>query len=69
MDILSLDIKKIRITYMIIAALFTLCAIISAFLHHIYVALAFILLASLMIFFGGILISFLFRIKKEKGSE
>jgi hypothetical protein len=66
MDILSLDLKNVRMAYMIVAAIFTLCAIVTAFIHHKYIALAFILLAAFTIFIGGILISFLFRIKKEK---
>ena len=69
MDILSLDIKRVRIAYMIVAALFALCAIVSAYLHHIYIATAFIVLASVTIFCGGMLISFLFRINKEKRAD
>ena len=66
MDILSLDLKHIRIVYIAIAGLFTLCAIVSAYLHHIYLATAFIVLASVAIFGGAMLMSYLFRIKKAK---
>ena len=58
--------KKIRTVYVALAAILAACAIISAYLHHIYIATAFIVLASLTIFIGSIIITYIFKIKKAR---
>lgn len=69
MDKPSPFIKKIRIVYVALAAILAACAIISAYLHHIYVATAFIVLASLTIFIGSVIISYIFKIQKARDSD
>ena len=66
MDKPSPIIKKVRIIYVALAAILTACAIVSAYIHHIYVATAFIVLASLTIFIGSVIISYIFRIQKAR---
>ena len=66
MDKPSPLIKKVRIAYVALAAILAACAIVSAYLHHIYIATAFIVLASLTIFIGSVIISYIFKIQKAK---
>lgn len=63
MDLKSLDKTKVKITYMVIAALLMVGAIISAFYDQEYIALAFIVAASAVILIGA----FLMRYLHEKG--
>ena len=64
MDILAIDLKYVRFAYVGLAGIFTLCAIITAYLHHVYLATAFIVLAGALMFGGAMLISYLYKIKK-----
>ena len=64
MDIKNLDLRLVKLTYIMIAGALTLCAIISALMHMKYIALGFLLAASIVIFLGALILNFLFRIKK-----
>jgi len=69
MDIKNLDLKTVKLTYLTIAGALTLCAIISALMHMKYVALGFLLAASIAIFLGSLILNFLFRIKKAMDTD
>lgn len=61
MDIKKLDIKKIKIAYIALAALLALGAVLSALYDNEYVAVALIVAASLAILAGSLLIRYIYQ--------
>lgn len=66
MDIRSWDMKKVKVAYILISAALAVCAIVAAFLHHEYIALGFIVLASAVVLAGSYLVSYIYRMAKVK---
>lgn len=66
MDIESLDKRKVKIGYILLAAISMVCAIVSAYYGHDYIALGFIVLTSAIILACAFLMSYLHRIEKIK---
>lgn len=66
MDIKSMDLKTVKTAYIVAAALLAVCAIVSAYLHHQYIALGFIVLASAIILIGAFFVSLLAKVGKTK---
>lgn len=63
---IKIDMKTLKIAYITLAFLVTLCAIVAAYFRQQYVALGFIVLASAIILIGSMLLSYVYKIEKAK---
>jgi len=63
---LSLDVRTLKITYISLASLITICAIAAAYFRQQYIALGFIVLASAIILCGSVLVSYIYKLEKAK---
>ncbi len=64
MDLKKMDFKAVKTAYIAVAAVLAVCAIVSAYLHHQYIALGFIVLASAAILAGSLYVSYLMKRKQ-----
>jgi len=58
--------KTVKTAYIVVAALLAVCAIAAAYLHHTYIALGFIVLASAAILAGSLLVTYMLKNRKVK---
>lgn len=63
---MAFEVKALKVAYISLAFLVTLCAIAAAYFHQQYVALFLIVLASAIILCGSILASYLYKMEKAK---
>jgi hypothetical protein len=62
-----MDLKTLKIAYISLAFLVTLCAIAAAYYRQQYLALGLIVLASAVILCGSLLVSYMYKMDKAKG--
>lgn len=64
-----MDAKTFKTAYILVALLVAVCAIVSSYLQHYYIAVGLIVLASAVMLLGAIYVSYLYRIERAKALE